>query len=180
MKKIIFMVLLMVVGLALFSGCATMTGRTAGEYVDDATITAKANDIIVKDPDAKYLKIDVTSTDGNVVLQGSIRDRTAEDRIVAKIRQIKGVKSVKSLLKSTGDTAGEYIDDSVITAKVNADIVKDPDAHYFKIDVTTTQGDVVLQGFVNSRETEQRLVAKIREIKGVKSVKSLLKIEEKK
>jgi hyperosmotically inducible protein len=177
MKKIIFMMLLMVVGLALFSGCATMTGRTAGEHVDDATITTKVNDIIVKDPDAKYLKIDVTSTEGNVVLQGSIHDRTAEDRIVAKIRQIEGVKSVKSLLKLKGDTAGEYIDDSMITTKVNAEIVKDPDAHYFKIDVTTTQGDVVLQGFVNSRETESRLVAKIREIKGVKSVKSLLKIE---
>ncbi len=179
MKKVIFVTLLMVFGLALFSGCATMTGRTAGEHVDDATITTKVNDIIVKDPDAKYLKIDVTSTDGDVVLQGSIHDRTAEDRIVAKIRQIEGVKSVKSLLKLKGDTAGEYIDDSIITTKVNADIVSDPDAHYFKIDVTTTQGDVVLQGFVNSRETESRLVAKIREIKGVKSVKSLLKIEKK-
>jgi len=59
-------------------------------------------------------------------------------------------------------------------------IVKDPDAHYLKIDVTTTQGDVVLTGFVNSRATEERLVAKIRQIKGVKSVKSLLKVEERK
>jgi hypothetical protein len=33
---------------------------------------------------------------------------------------------------------------------------------------------------VKSRETEARLVAKIREIRGVKSVKSLLKLEEKK
>jgi osmotically-inducible protein OsmY len=79
-----------------------------------------------------------------------------------------------------GETAGEYIDDATMTTKVNAEIVKDPDAHYFKIDVTTTQGDVVLQGFVNSRETEERLVAKVKEIKGVKSVKSLLKVEEKK
>jgi hyperosmotically inducible protein len=79
-----------------------------------------------------------------------------------------------------GETAGEYIDDSTMTTKVNAIIVKDPDAHYFKVDVTTTQGDVVLQGFVNNKETEERLVTKIREIKGVKSVKSLLKVEEKK
>jgi hyperosmotically inducible protein len=78
------------------------------------------------------------------------------------------------------ETTGEYIDDSTMTTKVNALIVKDPDAHYFKIDVTTTQGDVVLQGFVNNRETEERLVAKIREIKGVKSVKSLLKVEKRK
>jgi len=180
MKNILFMTVLMVFGLALFSGCATMTGRTAGQHVDDTSITAKANEIIVKDADAKYLKIDVTSTDGNVVLQGSIHDRTAEDRIVAKIRQINGVQSVKSLLKLKGDTAGEYIDDSMVTIKVNAEIVKDPDAHYFKIDVTTTKGEVVLQGFVNSRDTEDRLVAKIRDIRGVKSVKSLLKLEEKK
>lgn len=79
-----------------------------------------------------------------------------------------------------GETTGEYIDDSTMTTKVNAIIVKDPDAHYLKIDVTTTQGEVVLQGFVNNRETEKRLVAEIREIKGVKSVKSLLKVEEKK
>jgi osmotically-inducible protein OsmY len=76
-----------------------MTGRTAGEHVDDASITTEVNAIIVKDPDAKYLKIDVSSTGGNVVLTGFINDRAAEDRIVAKIRQIKGVKSVKSNLK---------------------------------------------------------------------------------
>jgi osmotically-inducible protein OsmY len=78
-----------------------------------------------------------------------------------------------------GETAGEFIDDSTMTTQVNAIIIKDPDAHYFKIDVTTTQGDVVLQGFVNSKETEERLVTKIREIKGVKSVKSLLRVEKK-
>ena len=79
-----------------------------------------------------------------------------------------------------GETAGEYVDDSTTTTQVNGIIVKDPDAKYFKIDVTTTLGDVVLQGFVNSTETEGRLITKIREIRGVKSVKSLLKVEEKK
>jgi osmotically-inducible protein OsmY len=74
-------------------------------------------------------------------------------------------------------TAGEYLDDSAITAAVNGAIVKDPDAHFFKIDVTTTQGDVVLQGFVNNRETESRLVARTRELKGVRSVKSLLRVD---
>jgi len=99
MKKVILLSVLVVFGLALFSGCATMTGRTAGEYIDDASITTEANGIIVKDPDAQYLKIDVSSTNGNVVLAGFIHDKKAEERIVAKIKQIKGVKSVKSNLK---------------------------------------------------------------------------------
>jgi hypothetical protein len=55
-------------------------------------------------------------------------------------------------------------------------------AHYLnlKIGLTTTPGDVVLQGFVNSRETGERLTAKSREIRGEKSSKSLLKMEERK
>jgi osmotically-inducible protein OsmY len=99
MKKFILLSVLMVFGLALFSGCASMSGRTAGEHIDDSIITTEVNEIIVKDPDAQFLKIDVTTTNGNVVLAGFIHDRTAEDRIVAKIRQINGVKSVTSNLK---------------------------------------------------------------------------------
>jgi len=99
MEKVVFLSVLMVFGLTLFSGCATMTGRTAGEYIDDSNITTEANAVIVKDPDAQYLKIDVSSTNGNVVLAGFIHDKKAEERIVAKIKQIKGVKSVTSNLK---------------------------------------------------------------------------------
>ncbi|MBI5186643.1 MAG: BON domain-containing protein [Nitrospinae bacterium] len=99
MKKFILLSALMFFGSALLSGCASMTGKTAGEIIDDATLTTQANSVIVKDQDAKYLKIDVSSTDGNVVLVGFIHDRAAEERIVAKIRQIKGVKSVQSNLK---------------------------------------------------------------------------------
>jgi len=67
----------------------------------------------------------------------------------------------------------------MITTKVNAEIVTDPDARYFKIDVTTTQ-EMLFCRVCEQQDTETRLVAKIRQIKGVKSVKSLLKIEEKK
>jgi hypothetical protein len=99
MKNVVLLSVLMVFGLALFSGCDSMTGRTTGEYIDDASITTEANAIIVKDPDSQYLKIDVSSINGNVILAGFIHDKNAEERIIAKIRQIKGVKSVKSDLK---------------------------------------------------------------------------------
>jgi len=99
MKNVIFMTVLMVFGLALFSGCASIKGETTGEYIDDSSITTKVNGVIVKDPDAHYFKIDVTTTQGDVVLQGFVNNRQTEDRLVAKIREIKGVKSVKSLLK---------------------------------------------------------------------------------
>ena len=89
MKKVIFMAVLMVFGLAVFSGCATMTGETAGENIDDSTIHTKAAAIVVKDPDAHYFKVDVTVTQGEVVLTGFVNSRDTEERLVSKIREIR-------------------------------------------------------------------------------------------
>jgi osmotically-inducible protein OsmY len=94
MKKVFLLTVLMVFGLALLSGCAHMTGETAGEHIDDSTIHTKATAIVVKDPDAHYFKIDVSVTKGDIV-----NSRATEERIVGNMREIKGVKSVKSLLK---------------------------------------------------------------------------------
>ncbi len=99
MKKAILMTVLMVFGLSMFSGCATMTGETAGEHIDDTSIYTQASSIVVQDPDAKYLKVEVTVTKGEVVLTGFVNSTATDNRIVSKIREIKGVKSVKSLLK---------------------------------------------------------------------------------
>lgn len=99
MKKVILLSVLVVFGLALFSGCATMTGETAGENIDDSTMHTKITAIVVKDPDAHYFKIDVTVTRGDVVLTGFVNSRETEERLIGKIKEIRGVKSVKSLLK---------------------------------------------------------------------------------
>ncbi|MBI2521996.1 MAG: BON domain-containing protein [Bdellovibrio sp.] len=99
MKWIVVIVLLMIIAPTHFSACAKMKGETAGEYLDDSVITAKVNSIIVEDPDAQYFKIDVTTIQGDVVLQGFVPNREIEDSLMEKIKQIRGVKSVKSLLK---------------------------------------------------------------------------------
>lgn len=78
---------------------------------------------------------------------------------------------------SAGDETAEYPDDSAITAQINKAISEDPESHYFKIEVTTIRGSVLLQGSVNNRETEKRVIAVTNEIRGVKSVKSLLTVE---
>ena len=80
--------------------------------------------------------------------------------------------------ESNRRTAGEVIDDVTIQADVNAAIVGDEDASFFKIKVTSHKGDVVLHGFVNTREAEVRLIARVSRLRGVNSVKSLLHIEQ--
>ena len=99
MESLFFLMLLLLAALGLFSGCATLTGETAGEIIDDNTITAEANAIIVEDTEAHYLKIDVETTQGNVVLTGFVNSKETEKRLVGKIMKLRGVKSVRSLLK---------------------------------------------------------------------------------
>jgi len=62
MEKVIFMAVLIVFGLALFSGCASIKGETTGEYIGKSTMTTKDDAIIVNNTNANYSKIDVTTT----------------------------------------------------------------------------------------------------------------------
>ena len=65
---------------------------------------------------------------------------------------------------------GEYIDDSVITAKIKTQLASDDFLKSFQISVESRKGIVQLSGFVDS----QKAVAKAGQIaRGVEGVKSL-------
>ncbi|MBU0464490.1 MAG: BON domain-containing protein [Proteobacteria bacterium] len=72
------------------------------------------------------------------------------------------------------ESTGEYVDDSVITAKVKAKIFEDPTLKVLQINVETFKGEVQLSGFVNSAAASARAVQVARSVKGVQSVKNSL------
>jgi osmotically-inducible protein OsmY len=72
----------------------------------------------------------------------------------------------------TQESTGEYVDDSMITAKVKAEILDDPMLKVFQINVETFKGEVQLSGFVNSAAASARAVEIARKVKGVTSVKN--------
>lgn len=67
---------------------------------------------------------------------------------------------------------GEYIDDTLITGKVKAALVADPDLKATEINVETYKGTVQLSGFVASPEHIPKAVQLARNIQGVKGVKN--------
>lgn len=77
----------------------------------------------------------------------------------------------------TQQGAGEYVDDSVITAKVKAAILEDPITKVLEIKVKTFKGEVQLSGFVSSRESANRAIELARGVKGVTSVKDDMQIK---
>ncbi len=101
MRNVVFLtvLLVLVLGSASFPGHAVQAGETTGAYFDDAAITTHAKAIIANDMDTHLLKIDVTTTNGEVVLTGYVKSSATEERLIGEIKKISGVKSVKSLLK---------------------------------------------------------------------------------
>jgi osmotically-inducible protein OsmY len=69
-------------------------------------------------------------------------------------------------------SAGEYIDDTMITGKVKAALVADPDLKATEINVETFKGTVQLSGFVAAPEHVSKAAQLTRNIEGVKSVKN--------
>ena len=72
---------------------------------------------------------------------------------------------------------GEYVDDSVITAKVKSAILADSTLKVNEINVETFKGVVQLSGFVRSQADIDKAVQVARGVTGVKSVKNDMRIK---
>ena len=72
---------------------------------------------------------------------------------------------------------GEYVDDSVITAKVKTAILNDATLKVNEINVETFKGVVQLSGFVRSQTDIDKAVQVARGIAGVKSVKNDMRVK---
>ena len=72
---------------------------------------------------------------------------------------------------------GEYVDDSVITGKVKAEIFKEDTLKSAEINVETFKGVVQLSGFVNSQTDINRAAELARSVPGVVSVKNDMRVK---
>ena len=76
----------------------------------------------------------------------------------------------------TQQSAGEKVDDSVLTTKVKAAIFNEPTLKSAQINVETFKGTVQLSGFVRSRADINKAVEVARGVAGVTSVKNDMRL----
>jgi osmotically-inducible protein OsmY len=74
----------------------------------------------------------------------------------------------------TQESAGEYVSDAAITAKVKTAIMLDPKLTGADIRAETYKGVVALSGFVDSTEVAYRATAVVSAVRGVRSVRNNL------
>ena len=91
------LVLAMVV--AVTAGCTAMTGKSAGENVDDATITASVKTKLAAEKPATLTKVDVDTNKGTVYLTGNVENATIKARATELARSVSGVREVVNNLQ---------------------------------------------------------------------------------
>jgi hyperosmotically inducible periplasmic protein len=170
----------LVVGLA---GCAsTRTHESTGEYFDDTTLTTKVKTAIATSEDVSAARINVETYKGEVQLSGFAKSREEADRAISIASHVKGVKSVRDDIAIRSDpqakeSAGEYFDDTTLTAKVKAALLADKQVSAARINVETFKGIVQLSGFANNKLEADKAVEIAINVRGVKSVKDDIRIK---
>ncbi|MGR9014099.1 MAG: BON domain-containing protein [Gammaproteobacteria bacterium] len=161
-----------VLGLA---GCQPEgSAEKAGKKVDSAVENAEKNyDLAASKVDKKAEEAKELLTEEAENISESI-DETADESQEALEKNIEGLK--ESVTEKT-ETAGQYIDDTVITAKVEAAILKDPLLNLSHIEVTTEKGVVKLSGTVDSEKNISRAMEVASAQENVKSVQSELTVK---
>ena len=74
-------------------------------------------------------------------------------------------------------SVGKVIDDSVITTKVKAEILRTPDLKTLQISVDTIDGEVTLSGAVDNAAAKMKAEQVVSKVNGVKSVKNNLEVK---
>ena len=99
MRHVLRSMLVLVMLMAVTAGCTSMTGKSAGQNVDDASITASVKTKLAAEKPATLTKVDVDTNKGTVYLTGNVESVAIKDRATELARQVAGVREVVNNLK---------------------------------------------------------------------------------
>jgi osmotically-inducible protein OsmY len=183
MKQVFFRAMALTLAAAALSGCAALVvggaavgtalvvtdRRTSGTIVEDQAIELKAMNR-VRDVLGERGHVNPTSYNRTLLLTGEVpgeAERTAAERAVAGIDNLKGVVNELAVMGNTSLTARS--NDSILTGKVKASFVDAKDLQAHAVKVVTERGTVYLMGRVTEREAN-RATELARGVSGVQKV----------
>jgi hyperosmotically inducible periplasmic protein len=181
MKSRILMMAVAVLAMGTMAACTpTRTVKSAGEQVDDSAVTGKVKTALARDPATSAYRIDVETFRGEVQLNGFVESADMKSEATRVAKSVSGVKSVSNNLKiGAGErTAGEVVDDTVITAKVKTALAADPVVAAHQVNVETREGVVQLAGFVDNSDQKSKASEVTRRVSGVKQVDNQLEVKQ--
>jgi hyperosmotically inducible protein len=90
--------------LGLLAGCVSTKGETAGQYVDDSSITTSVKAKLAADNTNTLTRVSVDTIRGTVYLTGIVRSAQARQRASELAGQVQGVHQVVNNIQVQGAT----------------------------------------------------------------------------
>lgn len=84
---------------SILSGCRAATGKSTGQSIDDASITASVKSKLVADKVSHLTRVDVDTNNGTVYLNGTVETPEQKTRAERLAWEAKGVRSVVNNLQ---------------------------------------------------------------------------------
>ena len=109
-------VMIGILGVSLMSltACESMTGKTAGQTIDDATVTASVQKKLMGDKLSNFARISAGTDRGVVTLRGMVSSEEEKSRAEDLARQVSG-----------GDESRKHLIDQIYQNGVIPDLVGD-------------------------------------------------------
>ena len=170
--------------LVTVSGCTVYSAA-----VDERNVKTIANDTKLKlaiekeflnDKTVKILDISAFVYDGHAYLTGEYGTPTERRRAIDVAGKVNGVRSVTPFLlaKNKADFCG-ITDNAAMATKVKTALIEDKDIWATNINVEAVQCHIVLLGIVGSQTQIDKAIKHAKQVAGVRSVISYLKVSEK-
>jgi hyperosmotically inducible protein len=176
MKKILLLWVLMLV--AIFGCAATQEpGKNPVEtMVDDSTITTRVKHAMMKDKIVKARQIDVDTIGGHVTLTGAVATHKEAKRASQIALSVPAVKTVSNNIQIGERSFGDLWDDNVLSNKIKAKLIAEPEVRSLNIDVDVYLGVVTLTGVVSSKYQKDRAIEISRRTDGIIKVIDNIKV----
>jgi hyperosmotically inducible protein len=99
MTSVFRMVGALLVLVGFVAGCTSATGKSAGNNIDDATITASVKTKLVGEKASNLTRVDVDTNNGTVYLNGTVESAEQKSKAEQLAWQASGVKTVVNNLQ---------------------------------------------------------------------------------
>jgi hyperosmotically inducible protein len=158
------------------AGCA---GHSAGEMIDDSTITAKVKTALLSEDAMTASGVNVETYKGTVALIGYVSNKDDHDRAIRAAKSVDGVTDVADamLIAPPKRSVGTTIDDQTIEGKVKYAISDMNSENILSVVTEVRNGEVLLGGFVSSSKAKDAVTAAVRGVEGVTKVHNKLYVK---
>jgi len=158
---------------------ASAQGSSVGEVIDNTVVTARIKSALMANPKINSYDFKVETRNGEVLLSGFVDTQEQLNLAMETVHAVEGVGSIQNnvILKGASATVGNKVDDAVITTRVKAALLADPDIHSLDIRVVTRIDEVQLSGFVDNQAQIDRALALAQAVPGVRHVANEMAIK---